>query len=108
MTGATSYLLYRASTELMPAEPIAELAYVSYNSNYTYDDMGGAAPSPNTGTSIYYYWVVAKNANGSGPAKMNTGYVKNTGPTGVTVSKGTFFEQVKVTWTVVFILNSES
>lgn len=44
VTGATSYLLYRASTELMPAEPIAEVAYVSYNSNYTYDDMGGAAP----------------------------------------------------------------
>jgi hypothetical protein len=101
VNGATSYLLYRASTELMPAEPIAEVAYVSYNSSYTYDDMGGAGPSPNTGKSTYYYWVVAKNANGSGPAKMNTGYVKITGPTGVTASKGTFFEQVKITWTAV-------
>jgi fibronectin type 3 domain-containing protein len=101
VSGATSYLIYRNSSEVMPGTPIAKVAYDSTKATYTYDDMGGADPSPNTGKSKYYYWVEANNANGPGIAKMNTGYIKNTGPTGVSASKGTFFEQVKLTWTAV-------
>ncbi len=101
VAGATSYLLYRNSVDAIPVAPIVEVPYVSYNTTYTYDDMGGADPKPNTGKSKYYYWIKAKNNNGTSDEKQTTGYVKGTGPTGVSASKGTFFDQVKITWTAV-------
>ncbi len=101
VAGATSYLLYRDTGDTMPPGSFIEIEYDSTKSTYTYDDMGGADPSPNLSNLKYYYWVVAKNANGPSPAKMNTGYISTKVPASVTASKGTFFEQVKVTWTAI-------
>ncbi|MFZ2658613.1 MAG: pre-peptidase C-terminal domain-containing protein [Victivallales bacterium] len=86
---------------IVPSIPIDSIAYNSKVSTYTYDDMGGADPSPNTGTLKYCYWIKARNGNGVSAAKCDTGYVSCKGPSGVTASKGTFFNQVKITWTAV-------
>ncbi|OGV59602.1 MAG: hypothetical protein A2X45_05185 [Lentisphaerae bacterium GWF2_50_93] len=101
VAGATSYLLYRDTSSTKPTDPFIEIAYDSTKTTYTYDDMGGANPSPNLSNLKYYYWVVAKNANGSSPAKTDSGSLSTKVPTAVTATKGTFFGQVKVTWTAV-------
>ncbi|MFZ2654755.1 MAG: pre-peptidase C-terminal domain-containing protein, partial [Victivallales bacterium] len=99
VAGATSYLVYRDAVMTIPGLPIAEVAYASNLATYTFDDMGGDSPSPNPANPIYYYWIIAKNGNGTSAPKMGSGYVKKTGPAGITASDGTYFNKVKIAWT---------
>lgn len=103
VTGATSYEVYRstgATSLFSAATKIADVDYVSYNTTYTYDDMGSAAdPKTAAVIPIYKYWIKANNSNGSSAEKGDTGYIKNTAPAGTMASNGTYYNQVKITWT---------
>ncbi|HCE44270.1 MAG TPA: hypothetical protein DET40_12040 [Lentisphaeria bacterium] len=106
VAGATSYLVYRGTLQNSgDASQIAEVEYVSYNTTYTYDDMGlsniaGTEPKPD---AAYYYWVKAKNDNGPSDAfsKMATGFIGKKAPAGFKASAGIYFDQIKLTWTAV-------
>jgi fibronectin type 3 domain-containing protein len=85
----------------VPLDPVARIDYDSRLSTYSYADTGNT-PDPNP-ASTYYYWVTAVNGSGPGPMKLSTtvGSLKKPVPTGVTASKGTYLNQVKVTWAAV-------
>ncbi|OGV59475.1 MAG: hypothetical protein A2X45_24185 [Lentisphaerae bacterium GWF2_50_93] len=103
VTGATSYEIFRntgAASTFAGAVSLETIQYDSKMSTYTYSDYGGADPNPD---NVYRYWILAKNANGSSvPSKDSAaGYIKKTAPAAVAASKGTFYNQVKITWTAV-------
>ncbi|MFZ2658438.1 MAG: LamG-like jellyroll fold domain-containing protein [Victivallales bacterium] len=85
----------------VPLSPVARIDYDSRLTTYSYADTGNN-PAP-TLASTYYYWVTATNGSGAGPMKLSTtfGSLKKNGPTGVSASKGTYLNQVKITWAAV-------
>jgi hypothetical protein len=93
---ATSYVLYRnTANDSATAAILAEVASVSNQTTYSYDNMGDDLA---TGTA-YYYFMKAKNGSGtSGFSLGSLGMLKNNGPSSLAASDGTYFGKVMVSW----------
>jgi hypothetical protein len=94
--------LMRLNSENVPVN--VAIPYDSRLTSYSYNDVAdGFDQNPNPNNNTYYYWVSAINGNGSSPLKLSStvGSIKKTGPTLVTASKGTYFNNVKITWAAV-------
>lgn len=88
VSGATDYLIYRyTSDNSSQAQPIGNVT------GTLFDDTGAAS-----GT-VYYYWIKARNcATVSGFSGMDTGYRSIAPPTGLTASKGSYTDSIRLTW----------
>ncbi len=90
ISGATSYLVYRATSAS------GTKTYLGSVTSTTYDDF-----SATTGTT-YYYFVRASSSYGTSDySAYNTGWRNGTAPsapTGVSASDGTYTDRVRVTW----------
>ena len=93
---AASYLIYRNTTpDFIDENLIAEVPQ-QILTTLSYDDLGSAILTTDT---TYYYFI--KSKNGSGPSdkyRTATGSLNSKPVTGVTASRGTYFNKVKVTW----------
>ncbi len=96
---AESYLIYRGTVSSPDsAILLAEIDSIGNQASYSYEDMGDELF---TGIK-YYYFIKAKNGSGtSGFSSGAIGMLKNSGPGSISVSKGTCFGKIRISWSEV-------
>ncbi len=87
-TGATGYEVWRNTSDSS-----GSASKLSDETSTSYDDTSAELEV------IYYYWVKAKNSNGtSGFSASDSGYSHLPAPTGVSASDEVYTDKVRVTW----------
>ncbi len=100
--GATSYLVFRTDESKPAPDPSADAPLCETTALF-YDNFGGdIVPQVGGVVQKYYYWIAAKNRNGTTViSKPNNGYLSNKGPAAVTASNTTYPDRIIVTWSPV-------
>ena len=100
--GATSYLVYRSEAAMPVPKPNTDP--IGETTALYHDDFSGdiLVPRKIDGTVMrYYYWVAAKNQNGTGSiSKPNDGYLSKKGPAKISAST-TYSDRIVVIWAAV-------
>jgi len=94
--GATSYEVYRVESRKTPESSPEPGDLIGEVSDNTFEDVSGLELN-----KIYYYCIKAKNAAGvSEFSAYNSGYLSELPPppSAITVSDGTFFNKIRVSW----------
>ncbi|MFZ2656415.1 MAG: leucine-rich repeat protein [Victivallales bacterium] len=102
VAGATSYKVFRTDSATPAPDPLVATPLAETTALFIDDFGDDIVPMDGVNVKNYYYWLAAKNANGTTViSKPNIGYLSNKGPVSITASNGTYSDRIAVNWKAV-------